>query len=98
MLFDDANIAKFLHTSKSKTEILGILMPILAHFAPIVKLNHNILDYLNYTARLKITIFNMVNGVRINKNYYLCSVKEETPTPSGTEVLVVTTWQIKAKR
>ena len=40
----------------------------------------------------------MVNGVRTNKNYYLCSVKEETPTPSGTEVLVVITWQIKVKR
>ena len=39
----------------------------------------------------------MVNGVRTNKKYYLCSVNDETPTPSGTKVLVVTTWQIKAK-
>ena len=40
----------------------------------------------------------MVNGVRTNKKYYLCSVKEETLTLSATEVLVVTIWQIKAKR
>ena len=53
---------------------------------------------LKLSSSIKITIFNMVNGVRINKNYDLCSVNDETPTPSGTEVLVVTTWQIKAKR
>ena len=70
----------------------------LTHYTLIPKLNHRILDYLNHLAQLKITIFNMVNGVRTNKNYYLCSVKEETPTPSGTEVLVVITWQIKVKR
>ena len=39
----------------------------------------------------------MVNGVRTNKKYYLCIVKEATLTSSKTEVLVVTTWQIKAK-
>ena len=53
---------------------------------------------LKLTSSIKNTIFNMVNGVRTNKNYYICSVKEETLTLSATEVLVVTTWQIKAKR
>ena len=42
--------------------------------------------------------YNTDNGVRTNKNYYLCNVKGETLTPSGTEVSVVTTWQIIAKR
>ena len=53
---------------------------------------------LKLTSSIKNTIFNMVNGVRTNKKYYLCCVNDETLTPSGTEVLVVTTWQIKAKR
>ena len=77
---------------------MEILILILVYFTPNIKLNHNILDCLNYSSQLEITIFNMVNGVRTNINDYLCSVKEDTLTPSETDVLVVTTWQIKAKR
>lgn len=46
----------------------------------------------------KITIFNIENGVRTNKNCYLCGVKEDTQSPSGTEVPVAFTWQIMENR
>lgn len=46
----------------------------------------------------KITIFNIENGVRTNKNGYLCGVKEDTQSPSGTEVPVASTWQIMENR
>lgn len=51
-------------------------------------------DHLIEITQSKITIFNIGNGVRTNKNGYLCGVKEDTQSPSGTEVPVASTWQI----
>lgn len=49
-------------------------------------------------AQSKITIFNIENGVRTNNNGYLCGVKDDIQSPSGTEAPVASTWQIKENR
>ncbi len=55
-------------------------------------------DHLIEITQSKITIFNIENCVRTNKNGYLCGVKEDTQSPSGTEVPVASIWQIMENR
>ena len=55
-------------------------------------------DHLIEITKSKITIFNIGNGVRTDKNGYLYGVKEDTQSPSGTEVPVASTWQIMENR
>ena len=55
-------------------------------------------DHLIEITQSKITIFNIENCVRTNKNGYLCGVKVDTQSPSGTEVPVASIWQIMENR